>query len=236
MSLRHAAYQPGIVQLRLADDSLVPAVADVERWIDAIRADPFVESVRTSALFPRAAQRFAQAGFGVADTLVLLRVDLSRPLRARDDSRSTGIATMRRRHYEAAGAVDRAAFGSAWGHDGGELDEIRHATPHHRARYCYTPADGRRSRRLHAFAIAGASSEHGYLQRLSVDPGSQRRGFGRRLTLDALGWMARRHLADCLVNTSADNAAALALYEGVGFHPVRDQLSVMQLDLTTPSG
>ena len=123
---------------------------------------------------------------------------------------------MRRWNYEAAAHVDRAAFGAAWGHDASELDEIRHATPRHRARYRFEP--GRPlTRELHAFAVAGASSEHGYLQRLSVDPAHQRRGHGRALTIDALRWMTRLRLPDCLVNTSVANAPALALYESVGF-------------------
>ena len=87
------------------------------------------------------------------------------------------------------------------------------------------------SRELRSFAVAGASSEHGYLQRLSVDPAVQRRGDGRRLTIDALAWMIRQRVPDCLVNTSVDNTSALGLYESIGFVPLRDQLSVMQLDM-----
>ena len=82
-----------------------------------------------------------------------------------------------------------------------------------------------------AFAITGASSEHGYLQRLAVDPSVQRRGHGRALTTDALRWLARRRLPDCLVNTSVDNSSALALYEAVGFTPMDEQLTVLHLDV-----
>jgi ribosomal protein S18 acetylase RimI-like enzyme len=86
-------------------------------------------------------------------------------------------------------------------------------------------------REVEAFAVAGASSEHGYLQRLSVDPTRQRHGHGRHLTIDALGWMVRRGLPDCLVNTSVNNVAALALYDSVGFQPMRDRLRVLQYDV-----
>jgi ribosomal protein S18 acetylase RimI-like enzyme len=82
-----------------------------------------------------------------------------------------------------------------------------------------------------AFAIAGASSEHGYLQRLAVDPGAQRAGHGRALTVDALRWMRRRRLPDCLVNTSVDNAAALALYTTIGFVVLPEQLTVLEYDV-----
>ena len=84
---------------------------------------------------------------------------------------------------------------------------------------------------LVAFALAGASSDHGYLQRLAVDPGAQRRGHGRALTTDALRWMARRRLPDCLVNTSVDNAAALALYDSIGFTPMDELLTVFHVDV-----
>ena len=137
---------------------------------------------------------------------------------------------MRRWNYEAAARVDRAAFGPSWGHDAAELDDIRHATPLHRARYRYDQSS-LLTRELRAFAIAGASTEHGYLQRLSVHPALQRQGDGRVLTVDALGWMTRQRVPDCLVNTSVDNDSALGLYESIGFVPLRDHLSVMQLDV-----
>lgn len=234
MLVRRAAYQPALAYVRLADDSIVPSIDDIRDLIDMLRDDRRVETLRTSALFPRSADRFAAAGFTPADTLSLLRADLSsRALRAAVDRHRGSthrIATMRRWNYEAAARVDRAAFGPSWGHDAAELDDIRHATPVHRARFRYEPGS-RLTRELRAFAVAGSSSEHGYLQRLSVDPAVQRRGDGRALTLDALGWMVRERVPDCLVNTSVDNRAALGLYESVGFVPLREQLHVMQLDV-----
>ena len=59
----------------------------------------------------------------------------------------------------------------------------------------------------------------------------QRCGHGRALTIDALRWMMRRRLGDCLVNTSVDNAAALALYDSIGFQRMDEQLTVLQVDL-----
>lgn len=235
VAARPAAFFPGIVHLRLVDDSVVPSSDDIHEWVDALRADPSVVAIRTSALFPNSADRFEAAGFTVADTLSLLRAELaSQPVRAalrtplandRD-----GIATLRRRDYDAASVVDRAAFGDSWGHDVEALDEIRHATPLHRAR-CRFQRRGLFAREIAAFAVAGASCEHGYLQRLSVDPSQQRRGHGRRLTLNALEWMTRRKLPDCLVNTSVDNAAALALYDSVGFRLMGDRLRVLRCDI-----
>lgn len=237
--VRPAAFHLGVVHLRLDDDSIVPTLDDIRDWIDAIRHDPTVVTIRTSALFPRSADRFEEAGFAIVDTLNLLRADLAaQPVRAVVDERPAnvraGTATLRRRDYVAAALVDRAAFGPSWGHDAVELEEIRHATPTHRARCRFTRA-GLFTRAIEAFAIAGASAEHGYLQRLAVDPSHQRRGHGRQLTLDVLGWMARRGLPDCLVNTSVDNASALALYDSVGFRPMRDQLRVLHCDVRSAS-
>jgi len=217
---------------------MVPTLGDITEWVDAVRGDETVETIRTSALFPKSADRFVEAGFTVADTLALLRADLgSRSIRAAlaaaasDDS---ATVTLRHRDYADAARVDRAAFGPTWGHDADELDEIRHATPLHRARG-RVRRGGLFRRDLEAFAVAGASSEHGYLQRLAVDPAYQRRGHGRRLTVDALLWMARRGLPDCLVNTSVTNTAALALYHSVGFDPMRDRLRVLQFDVRSTS-
>jgi ribosomal protein S18 acetylase RimI-like enzyme len=234
MLVRRAAYQPTLAYVRLADDSVVPSLDDIRRVVETLRDDRRVETLRTSALFPRSAEQFATAGFTPADTLRLLRADFAsdaiRHVIAEQRGSRLNIATMRRWNYAAAARVDRAAFGPAWGHDAAELDDIRHATPVHRARYRYDQ-DSMLSRELRSFAVAGASSEHGYLQRLSVDPAVQRQGDGRGLTIDALAWMLQQRVPDCLVNTSVDNARALALYESVGFVPLRDHLTVMQLDV-----
>lgn len=242
--IRPAAFDRRVVHLRLADDSLVPSASDLETWIEQVRGDPSFSTIRTSALFPRAAERFAEAGFAVADTLALLRADLDQPsllaslAAGTPDGAST--ASIRPHEYAAAARIDQAAFGREWGHDAEELQQVRHATPacQVRVRFLRTPRWRRgplsmpvRSREVAAFAIAGASTEHGYLQRLSVDPAAQREGHGRALTLDALRWMARRRLRDCLVNTSIDNAAALALYESTGFRRMTEHLQVLELDL-----
>lgn len=234
MLVRRAAYQPSIAYVRLTDDTVVPSLDEIRLVAESLRDDRRIETLRTSALFPRSADRFGAAGFVPVDSLRLLRADLvSKPVRhaiSEQRRRRVRIATMQSWNYDAAARVDRAAFGPAWAHDAAELIDIRNATPLHRARYRFdhrSPV----SRDLRGFAIAGASVEHGYLQRLSVDPTVQRQGDGRALTIDALGWMSRRRLPDCLVNTSIHNAAALALYESIGFLPLSDSLSVMQLDV-----
>jgi ribosomal protein S18 acetylase RimI-like enzyme len=193
--VRPASRDSSLVHVRLRDDSIVPDVDELRSWLDSVAVtNGAATTIRSAALFPRAAEQFAAAGFEIADRLALLRADLDsarvRAVTRRVDGRDgASTHTMRRHHFAAASAVDGAAFGSAWGHDTDELAEICRATPAAVARYrTVTPRRLGRHRRdgLVAFAIAGASSEHGYLQRLAVDPGAQRQGHGRALTIDAL--------------------------------------------------
>ncbi|CAN5593355.1 hypothetical protein BH24ACT5_BH24ACT5_22470 [soil metagenome] len=226
----HRAGDPRLMHIRLLDDVAAPDPDNLHEWVAGAAAVPQVTTIRTSALFPSVAERFRAVGFEVADTLALLRADLRG--RQRSGSRrgpaGADIATRRltRRYAPEAAAVDRAAFGAWWSNDAADIEQIRQATPHHRARVLFGPR-GPVGRRVPAFAIAGASSQHGYLQRLSVDPAVQRRGHGRALTRDAMGWMQRRGLPDCLVNTSVNNDAALALYASEGFERLEDQLQVL---------
>jgi ribosomal protein S18 acetylase RimI-like enzyme len=233
--VRPASRDSSLIHVRLRDDSIVPDVDELRCWLDGVATTSAATTIRSAALFPRAAERFAAAGFEVADRLALLRAVLD-SARVRNATRRGDVGsthTMRRHHFAAASAVDGNAFGRAWGHDPDELADICRATPAAIARFrTETPRRfGLRRDGLVAFAIAGASSEHGYLQRLAVAPGAQRRGHGRALTVDALRWMTRRRLPDCLVNTSVDNRAALELYASIGFQPLDQQLTVLQFDM-----
>ena len=235
--VRPWAFDDHVVHLALADQAIVPHADELERWIDTlVDASPQLRAIRTGALFPDAAARFVDAGFHVIDRLALLRIDLTR--RDLEESAAavpTGTTNLRSRHHREAADVDRAAFGDPWGNDARDLAEVRHATPlhHARARFVRRPAPRWTTsrRRLVAFAITGAASGQGYLQRLAVVPDQQRAGHGRALVLDSLAWMRRRRLAQGVVNTAVANAPALALYESLGFRRLPDQLLVMQLDL-----
>jgi ribosomal protein S18 acetylase RimI-like enzyme len=65
-----------------------------------------------------------------------------------------------------------------------------------------------------------------HLARLAVRPEAQRRGLGRALVQDLMLRMKARRLERLTVNTQADNAASLALYEGLGFHRKGEQYPV----------
>lgn len=225
---RRWAFDDHVVHLTLADQTIVPHLDEVRHWIDTIAGDrPGVRAIRTGALFPAAAARFADAGFSVIDTLALLRNDLFRS--GPPPAPPAGTTRLPVRRHREASAVDRAAFGDPWGVEHRDLGEIRHATPSHRAAARYVAGIPRR--RLVAFAISGAAGGQGYLQRLAVDPPHQREGHGRALVLDALAWMHRRRLDHGVVNTAEANAPALALYESLGFRRLPEQLVVMQCDV-----
>ncbi len=227
--VRPWAFDATVVQLALADQGIVPSVDEIRRWVDTLSAErETLRTIRTGALFPDAAGRFAAAGFTVIDTLALLRIELGGYPRRRPPGTST--APLRARHHEEAAAVDRAAFGDPWGNDAADLAEIRRATPAHRARARLVHAASRRHA-LAGFAITGAAAGHGYLQRLAVAPQYQGDGHGRALVLDSLAWMRGRRLGHGLVNTAVDNERALGLYDSVGFQRLPDQLVVMQLPL-----
>lgn len=233
MRVRTSSDDPGIVAMTLTDQAIVPARDELVRWVEIVAEhhDGVVpaHTIRTGALFPDAAERFADAGFVVVDTLALLRLDLTEVHgRIRPDDRRT--ATLRSHHHLDAARIDRAAFaGDGWTNDADDLVGIRRATPRHAARARFA---GRLSTRvLVGFAITGAALGQGYLQRLAVDPNAQGHGHGRQLTLDSLQWMQRRRLDAAVVNTGVDNEAALALYDSVGFRPLADRLVVMQRTL-----
>ena len=240
-STRWARAQPAscdasLLRVRLADDAVLPNLDELSDWVARVRRDPRVARVRTAALFPAAARRFRDAGFTTADTLALLRIDVrawAPPRRRQVGDVST--AALRRRHQPAASAVDRARSVNVGATTPPRSRRSGAPQPAHHAlgRFRRT---GPLRRELVAFAIAGASADHGYLQRLSVAPSEQRHGHGRALTEASLQWMHQRHARDCVVNTSVDNAAALALYDAIGFARLPECLEVLELDAAGAAG
>jgi GNAT superfamily N-acetyltransferase len=226
-------------------------VATIERWSALAQEDHYAE-IRTSALSPRQQVLMGAAGFEVLQRLVLLQrpLPLDHPADQHDAGAATWPGALRTlrpiprlslpRRIPASGegtlaeiaAVDDEAFGASWCLDPAAIVDACRATPRSRVRGV------RREGRLVAFAVSGRAGRDGYLQRLAVDPGHQRRGLGRMLVVDALRWCTRQGARRMLVNTHVDNGAALALYQHLGFTPRSDGLVVMRrrLDPTsTPS-
>lgn len=211
--------QPGVAQLIMYHQQRVPTVDDLQRWVEAVASRGFT-SIRTSALATAASAAVEVVGFEPVQDLALLQHDLV----LRVDRPAVGLSRLREHQHPQASGVDRAAFGPGWFLDPDAIDEVRHATPHHRAR----TAGGTT---FAAYAVSGRDAGIGFLQRLAVHPDHQRQGLGRALVLDSLRWMARWKVDRVLVNTPVNNAAALVLYESTGFHRLRDHLRVFERSL-----
>jgi ribosomal protein S18 acetylase RimI-like enzyme len=234
--LRPWPNDPTVAHLVFLDHLTTPSEATVAEATARARARG-AQTVRTSALFPRAADVVLSLGYVPVDTLALLRLDLTAST-TEAVARAQSISTrpLRPWHLARAAAIDVDAFGKLWGNSSESLREIRSATPVCRARVVS-------ERKLLApstitglvtgcgitgFAIAGAAGPNGYLQRIAVQPSAQRSGVGSALVTDAIEWMRGHRLTSVLVNTGTGNAPALALYERFGFRRLSEQLVIAE--------
>lgn len=215
---------PSVGHLVVLEHERTPSDDEIERMLDQARSRGFA-SVRTSALFPSAADAVLAAGFTAVDVLALLRADLDATANGERARPTAGAHRVRRlwaTQHGLAAEVDRLAFGPVWGYDARSVAATRRATPAHRAR---------RVGRIDGYAISGAGGRTGYLQRLAVHPARRRRGVADALVADALKWMRSRAVTSVLVNTGVDNVAARLLYERHGFRELPDRLTVAEWSL-----
>lgn len=208
--------QPHTAQLVMYQQVRPPTIADLQRWAFELAGMGF-NRIRTSALGTSASVRVEAAGYIPIQELVLLQHD--QPRRVAAPAHPT--ARLAIDQHGRAAEVDAAAFGGEWSLDADAIVDVRHATPKHRAR----TAGGSP---FHAYAITGRDNRQGFLQRLAVDPDHQREGLGTALVCDSLRWLSRWRVDRVLVNTPTTNDAALALYEQVGFHRLRERLRVYE--------
>lgn len=209
-----------IAYLSPLPDAPLPSAVFVRRCLDQLAARGF-SRVITSALSPAEQAGFLGAGFEVHERLHLLehdlrgipRVDTSGLRRATDDD------------HPAVLVVDARAFPAFWRIDETSLNEALTATPN--SRFRVAARDGV----VAGYAITGRAGRRGFLQRLAVDPTFQRNGLGRALCVDALRWLRRWRVDHAVVNTQTGNAAALALYESLGFRREPSGLSVLRAAL-----
>jgi ribosomal protein S18 acetylase RimI-like enzyme len=192
-------------------------------------ADGGYRAALTTALAPADQAPWLVNGFEVHERLHLL----SRPVDAPpvDPAPPSALRRGRRRDRAAVLAVDAAAFPPFWRLDGPGLDDALSATPSARLRVACRADDDA----IVGYAITGRAGPRGYLQRLAVDPRTQRTGVGAALVADAVRWLRRWSAREVLVNTQEGNQAAVALYERLGFRRHDEGLAVLQRHLAAPA-
>jgi GNAT superfamily N-acetyltransferase len=186
-------------------DTIPPTPAMVRHACEVLGEKGFAR-VLTSALADREQQGFVEVGFTPHEELHLLAHDLV-------DLPDVPPARLRRGWTTDRGAaleVDAAAFPAFWRLDRAGLREAIAATPMARFRVGV-------DRSVVAYAVTGRAGRRGYVQRLAVHPDHAGRGFGASLVVDGLRWLKASGVEQAVVNTQADNARALALYERLGF-------------------
>jgi ribosomal-protein-alanine N-acetyltransferase len=121
--------------------------------------------------------------------------------------------------------LDQLAFGSEWHLDEETFREAFSAT--RRVRLFVARHRGA----LEGFVLVGATQQTGFIQRLAVHPDSRRTGVASRLIMSAVDWSFRRGCTNTVVNTEANNEAALGLYRSIGFSDMDHGLTVLERGL-----
>lgn len=188
-------------------------LAECATWL----CDAGADRVLTPPLDVSAQRVWRAAGFAPAIELDVFVRDLLRSVPEPVGEVVVGDAA----DWEAALAVDDAAFDEDWRMGRLGLAEARRSTP--RSTFLATH-DGDR---LTGFVIVGAAVTTGYLQRLAVDPADRGRGFGRDLVRAAGRWAIGQGATRIVLNTHPDNAAAAALYRSEGYTASRGALAVL---------
>jgi GNAT superfamily N-acetyltransferase len=183
-----------------------------------LEAYPKMEGILSPPLPPTHQSIWLDAGFLPRARLKLMRLDLSRLPAAGGDAVVGG-----REDLDQAIVADEAAFPEFWRFDLPALEEALLST---RRAVIHVVRSDRGT--LAGYAVTGVSSVLAYLQRIAVDPTCQGQGVGRSLVKASAAWAAGRGARALLLNTPADNAVAVALYETEGFRVLNEELLVLE--------
>lgn len=163
---------------------------------------------------PRLAARF---GFTAVRDLWVMRRDMSEPLP--DSAPDPRIRTWRDKDAEELLRVNAAAF--AHHPEQGRMDAAnlaaRMAQPWFDPAGLFVATDAETGRLLGFHWTKQAGPEIGEVYVVGIDPQAQGRGLGSALTLAGLRHLAARGVREVELYVEADNAAAIATYERLGF-------------------
>ncbi|MEW5938966.1 MAG: GNAT family N-acetyltransferase [Chloroflexota bacterium] len=123
-----------------------------------------------------------------------------------------------------AARVDAESFGPFWMNS---LDALTRAFSMRTSAALAEDPQGR----VAAYQISTANASGAHLARLGVRKEAQGRGLGRALVADLIRQMRGRNVERLTVNTQADNAASLALYQGLGFVRTGEEFPVVRFDV-----
>lgn len=160
-----------------------------------------------------------RAGFTEYTSLRLLRKHVER-----EEPTAEPLQLLGDRAWTRVVSIDAAAFGDHWKAELPALLEALESAPSRALLGINDPGSGE----LAGYAIVASSSAAGYVQRIAVDPGYQRRGLGRALTRHANNWARRRGARTLILNTKPDNTAALTLYQSEGYTVLPDRLELLR--------
>jgi GNAT superfamily N-acetyltransferase len=171
-------------------------------------------TVISPPLHPSSVGIWEAAGFEGFRTLQLMERDLSFKVPTPPHPVRPG----RQDDWQAAAAIDAAAFAVDWRIGRAGLADAVSATP--RSRFLVSECQGTPV----GFAIVGAAGSGSYLQRIAVLPDRRHNGFGTALLLAALRWARHRNATTMILNTKPANHTATSLYLAHRFDPLPEPL------------
>ena len=180
-----------------------------------------IKQIVTSAVGPPEEAVLTRCGFTIRERLTLLANDLTSITTKNPLSRTRSRRAQTRERVRLL-EIDHAAFQGFWQLDREGINDTINATPHTRVRVL------EHDDQIAAYAITGRAGDHGFLQRLAVDPVAQGHGLGAALVLDSLQWCKRHRVRRVLVNTQVDNERARGLYIAMRFEPEPYGLAVLE--------